>query len=163
MLNVESRHGSGDGIHGPHAKVAEGRLVGGEGGADAVGIGAVGEAEHREERPDAPPVAGEDAGPSHGASVEAEEDEDQSVVGERALRRSSPPGCERLAAPRNSMEGEGGRTRDLSVAERQAAFAVEAGYSEGLRPTKSVWLAQLHQSLRITAQQAKQLGIIAMN
>jgi len=43
-----------------------------------------GEAELREEAPDAAPAAGEDAGPNCVASGEAEEDEDEDVVGERA-------------------------------------------------------------------------------
>jgi hypothetical protein len=44
-----------------------------------------GEAELREERPDAAPAAGEDAGPARGGGgAEAEEDEDQDVVGEQA-------------------------------------------------------------------------------
>ena len=44
----------------------------------------IGEAELREEPPDAAPAAGENASPDYLGSAEAEEDEDEDVVGERA-------------------------------------------------------------------------------
>ena len=78
------RHGVGVRVLGADVEAQEGRLVSLECAADLAGIWGVAEAEHREEGPDAAPVAGEDTGPCGGAGGEVEEDADEDVLGERA-------------------------------------------------------------------------------
>ncbi|TVU40465.1 hypothetical protein EJB05_13931, partial [Eragrostis curvula] len=101
-------HRLGAGVLGPDEEVAEGHFVGGERGGDEVGRREEAETQLREKGPHAAPAAGEDAGPTGGiGGVEAEQDEDQDVVRERA---------EPVVAVAGAVVGRLGAARDLATA-----------------------------------------------